>query len=332
MVEVMNRIEETINAVKTLQEYLTANTEFLPSEKPVMPDEPQYTKIKITVINSAPKDTSQKIVFTGVGLSIAKLGGELSTVAPEQINFKLHKNDNTQANTSVTQSERSVQILQKINYVHMNGTDFPDVTKDETRLGEYLFPGESMYYEMDVPNDDLPYYQFRLEGTVSYRHLFHHEVILPIAEAYTRPIVLTALRNFNNLDIHKVLKSILISMPEFGNDTKLSEIRRYIGILSVGDDDVDTLQKSVNDLYRLHKFTVFQAHMQSVYNYLGHIKGAIENLRLAISSSIPETITSEINKLQAMNEEAILIDKQTESLMTRFNLSDADVDYKYRHW
>ena len=332
MVDVMNRIEETINSIKTLQDYLTTNTEFLPPDKPVMPDEPQYTKVKITVVNSAPKDIDRKIVFLGVGLSIAKLGGETSNVVPEQINFKLHKAEGTENSPKISQSERSVELLQKINYVHMNGIDFPDVTKEETRLGEVLLPGDSMYYEMDIPNDDLPYFQFRLEGTVSYRHLFHHEHVLPVAEAYTRPIILTALRNFNSLDIHKVLKSILIAMPEFGNDTKLSEIRRYIGVLSTGDDDIDTLQKSVNDLYRQHKFTVFQAHMQAVYNYLGHIKGAIENLRLAISSSIPETITSEIQKLQAMNEEAIQIDKQTESLMTRFNLSGEDVNYKFQHW
>jgi len=332
MVDVMNRIEETIDSIKTLQDYLTANTEFLPPEKPVMPDEPQYTKVKITVLNSASKDTVRKIVFMGVGLSIAKLGGDTTNVVPEQINFKLNKTENTKNTAAVNQGDRSVELMQKVNYVHMNGIDFPDVTKEEMRLGEVLLPGDSIYYEMEIPNDDLPYYQFRLEGTVSYRHLFHHEEVLPVAEAYTRPIILTALRKFNTLDIHKVLKSILIAMPEFGNDTKLSEIRRYIGILSSGDDDIDTLQKSVNDLYRQHKFMLFQAHMQSVYNYLGHIKGAIENLRLAISSSIPETITSEIQKVQAMNEEAIQIDKQTESLMTRFNLSDQDVDYKYRHW
>lgn len=198
--------------------------------------------------------------------------------------------------------------------------------------GEVLFPGESTCYEMDIPNDDLPYYQFRLEGNISYRHLFRHEVILPVAEAYTRPIILEAIRKFNVLDIHKVLKSMLISLPEFGNDTRLSEIRRYISILSTGEDDIQELQKSVNDLYKQHKFTLFQAHMQAVYNYLGRVMGAIGNMKEAIASSNPETISAEIGKIQAINQEAAGIDRETEELMKRFNLSDEDVEYKYRHW
>lgn len=331
MVDVMQHLVENIGPVSKLREYLRASTEFLPSDREaVMPEDPQYVKVKITVVNSAPEESAPRIVFTGIGLSIARLGGEQSAVDPEQINFKVNRVETT-SNENTTELE-SAQYLQKINYFRMNGLDFPDITPDEQSYGEVLFPGEVLCYEMDIPNDILPYFQFRLEGNVSYRHLFHQEVVLPVAEAYTRPIVLDALRKFNALDIHKVLKSILISLPEFGNDTRLSEIRRYIGVLASGEDDLEILQRAVNDLYKQHKFTIFQAHMQAVYNYLGRIMSAIGDMREAIASSTPEAISLEINKLQALNQEAAGVDRDTEALMDRFNLSDEDVEYKYRHW
>lgn len=55
MVDVLDHVEENINLVKTVKRYLQARTEFLPSEHvTMMPDEPQFTKVKITVNNSAP--------------------------------------------------------------------------------------------------------------------------------------------------------------------------------------------------------------------------------------------------------------------------------------
>lgn len=331
MVDVLEHVTESINPIKTLQGYLMANTEFLPSDKgPGMPDELQYTKVKISVANSAPVKSEPRPVFIGIGLSIGKTGGEQSSIDPEQICFKINRLVTKSEN--IARSSEDLQFLNKINYSRMNGLDFVDVTPEEQSRGEVLYPGESICYEMDIPNNDLPYYQFRLEGSLSYRHLFYHEVVLPVAEAYTRPIIINALRKFNALDIHKVLKSMLISLPEFGNDTRLSEIRRYITVLTSGEDDIEGLQKDVNELYKLHKFTIFQAHMQAVYNYLGRIRAAIGNMREAIASSTPETISKEISKLQALNQEATIIDKDTESLMTRFKLSDEDVGYKYRGW
>lgn len=332
MVELINSVDETINPIMMLQDYLKANVEFLPVDKITMPDEPQVTKVKITVTNTAPTDPSPKIVFIGVGLGIAKMGGDSGSVSPDQINFKINRNETPEDDGLFGQNEHTVQFMPKVSYMRMNGVDIPDITEDEKNSGEVLFPGEFIIFEMDIPNSDLPYYQFRLDGTVSRRHLFRHETELPVAEAYIKPLIIKAIQSFNSQDIHKVVKSIIISVPEFGNDTKLSEIRKFIGILSEAEDDCEMLQKGVNELYRQHKFSIFQAHMQRVYTYLDHVKSAIDDLRQAISSSIPERITAEMDKIEIFNEEVVRINQETEALMTKYSLTDEETGYKYRNW
>lgn len=319
------KTEGHLKQIDTLHQYLKANVEFLDSEKtPAMPDEPQFTRVKITVTNSAPVDSLPKIVFVGIGLSIARIGGDSMSVNARTINFKIHRLD------SPTAENDNLRFLQQTNYIRMNGMEFPGITPDEQENGEVLLPGESIFFDMDIPNQDLPYYQFRLDGTVSYRHLYHHETFLPVAEAFTKPIISKALRDFNSLDIHRVLKSILLTMPEFDNDTKLSEIRRYIGVLTTEDDNITMMQKTVNELYRQHKFPTFQAHMQQVYDYFEHIKEATNNLREAISSSMPERIIEEVDKLQALNNEVEQINRETESIMSSYNFSAEEVGYKYQ--
>ena len=54
-------------------------------------------------------------------------------------------------------------------------------TSAELPLGDVLFPGDSITYEMDVPAKELPHIEFRVEGTVSRRHLSRVEPALPVS-------------------------------------------------------------------------------------------------------------------------------------------------------
>ena len=99
-------------------------------------------------------------------------------------------------------------------------------------MGDVLFPGQSIGYELKVPSRDIPYLEFHVEATVSTRHLFHYERLLSMPPAYTRPTLLSALRAFNAIGLHHSLEETLDSLPDLGPDMRLREIQAFSSVLS----------------------------------------------------------------------------------------------------
>ena len=307
-------------------QYLVTRIDILPSAKSsAMPDEPQYSRVCITVSNTAPGLSDRKTVFTNIALLAAKTNSDSKNLTAEELNLKINR-------TKLPATENDKERLpQNLSFTRLNGTH-PVETDEKSHNGETLHPGESLSFEMDLSNPDLPYFQFCLEGSVSLRHLCRNEIGLPIAEEYTRPIIRKALLDFNAIEIHRFLKEILLSTPQFNNDTKLSKIRNYFGVLGIEEGNIDAAQKSIDEVYRKYKLPVFQNHVQQIYDHLAHIKTSLTRLHQAISSSIAEDISEEIGKLEKMNGEAKRINSETELIMANFGLSDDEVKYKYRAW
>lgn len=52
--------------------------------------------------------------------------------------------------------------------------DFPDATWEEQQDGIILFPGDTYTWTLDIPSADIPHIKFRVEATISQRHLMSH--------------------------------------------------------------------------------------------------------------------------------------------------------------
>jgi transcriptional regulator with XRE-family HTH domain len=289
--------------------------------------------IKVEITNTAPEGPDlPKIVFMGVGLSISNIGGSSQNFANrlKPRTTRPTKAEEIEANVTPWENDSKRKGLLNSPYQRLDNKTFPDFTPNEREQGEILFPGDSIIYEIDVPRDLLPYLQFRVEGNVSRRYLFHCEETFEMPEDLTKPLAINALSDFNSIEIHKLLVSITESIPDFNNDARLSEIHRFNTLLSENIAEVKTMQDNINNVFRQHTLNWFRAHLRAAYIYLDVVKETLGRLKEAIESNDPDKIAAEISGIQALKSTASQFNRETEDLMETFNISDEEVGYRYR--
>ncbi|MFH0914091.1 MAG: hypothetical protein V1849_02230, partial [Chloroflexota bacterium] len=296
------------------------------------------TKVKVIVSNTAPEEPNwPKIVFMGVGLSVARLG-DTSTISPHQLRSREVRPDETpELELPPWWQDDKFKRFSEIRYnrilgqdFRIVGQDFPDATSDERAHGEVLFPGQSVIFEMDVPPQEIPYLQFRVDGTVSRRHLFHYQETLVMPETFTKPLALAALRALNAIDIHRAPDSVIASMPDFNSATRLAEIQTFTTTLSTGMTEIKATREAVSNVFSQHKMFWFQAHLRAAFICLNRVSAALARMKEAIASNTPDKIAAESSALQALKGEAAQFNRATEELMHRHNISDEEVNYRYR--
>ncbi len=108
-----------------------------------------------------------------------------------------------------------------------SGDPFPAVTSDEQSHGEVLFPGESVLFEMRVPEDSLPYLDIRVEGSVSQRHLLHLSRPIEDLRQWTQPRVVEVFEALERIDLYGPLVSLTEATPVFGPQTTLADLDAF---------------------------------------------------------------------------------------------------------
>jgi len=316
---------ESLKFYPTLKGYLQTKIEDVGSAaEPV---------IKVEISNSAPEGPDlPKIVFMGVGLSLVNIGGSTENFASRlkpRITRRT-KADEIKANATPWENDSKRKGLLNTPYQRLDNNPFPDLMPNEREQGEILFPGDSIIYEIDVPRDLLPYLQFRVEGNISRRYLFRFEEIFEMPEPLTKPLAINALADFNSIEIHKLLVSVIESIPDFTKDARLSEIHRFNTLLSENIVEVKTMQDNINNVFRQHSLNWFKAHLRAAYIYLDIVKEALTRLKEAIESNDPDKIAAEASAILALKSTASQFNRETEGLMETYNVSDEEVGYRYR--
>ena len=296
--------------------------------------------IKVEISNTAPDNPDwPKIVFMGVGLSLAHTGGDTQALLPSRLRTRISRKPEEKAHPLTAtpwQNDSKIQRLLEITYKRteqqttMSGQPFPDITSDERKYGEVLFPGQSITYEIDVTPEVLPYLQFRVEGTVSRRHLFHCEETFSMPENITKPLALSALIDFNAIDLHGPLESVINLMPKFDGSTRLVEVQTFSAALSNHIIKIKATQDNLNNVFHQYKFFWFRAHIRAAFIFLDRVSAAFARMKAAIESNMPDKIAAEASAILALKGEAAQLNRETEELMQRLNISDEEVNYRYR--
>jgi len=316
---------ESLSFYPTLKSYLKTQIEDVGSAADPV--------IKVEISNTAPDGPDlPKIVFMGVGLSLANIGGNIQSFASrlKPRITRTTKADEIEDKVTPWENDSKRKGLLNAPYQRLDNKTFPDFTPNEREQGEILFPGDLIVYEVDVPRDLMPYLQFRVEGNISRRYLFRCEESFEMPEAFTKPLAINALADFNSIDIHKLLVSVLESIPDFTNDARLSEIHTFNTLLSENIVEVKTIQDNINNVFHQHTLNWFRAHLRAAYIYLDIVKETLGRLKEAIESNDPDKIAAEASAILALKSTASQFNSETESLMDMFNISDDEVGYKYR--
>jgi hypothetical protein len=129
------------------------------------------------------------------------------------------------------------------------GGSFPEATADEQSHGEVLFPGESVIYEIKIPQAELPYLDIRVEGLVSRRHLFHISQPLETLKALIQPVVVQTFRSLDAIDFYNPLVSLANAIPVWGPQTTIAEINGFKDAVGNAKDHIEKVMKELNKVY-----------------------------------------------------------------------------------
>ena len=216
--------------------------------------------------------------------------------------------------------------------------DWPEIEFEDASLrvgtrtqGTGRLPsGGSASIEHSCRFAELPDIGFQVEGSVSRKKFFRVQKSAEIPKPYARPSVLAFLTAFNEIEVHRALDSTSTLIEAIEPDTRLTDIHAINGALTNLASDTEDMQSRLNEPSRIINGPQFTAHLKTVYAYLNGVRDTCLNLKNAFSSANPDEISAAKSAVDALKNEATEINRATEALMQKYDVSDAEVNYQYR--
>lgn len=232
--------EKGENIIKTLEDNQSLRG-FLKSEMIIGDPVDGAVKAEIRVHNDAPASSEgSEVVFLGVGLIIidGRVRGDTNWAS------KVTLSSTPDENSEIRKKYR------KGDYV-MGGNEarFPAVTSDESSHGQTLFPGESVVFEIDTTEGQLPYLAISIEGSLSRRHLLHLSRPMEALKKWSQPLVVQTFQDLDKIDLYTPLVSLANMIPEFSPQTTLADIDSFREELEKAIEHVKDTRPELNEVY-----------------------------------------------------------------------------------
>ena len=307
-----------------LQSYLVVSIEIRDPELREMTDEStgrhlvkRLASVQLTAQNTAASiEDGPQIIFTGVGVDVVPLRAKdraepewasgIKTTGPEP-----------------AVEDRYEPVMEEAR--NPDGRPIPLETP-----GDQLLPGQTIVYELWAPPNDLPYYDYRVRGHASLRHLFNYDHLMSVPEAITRPPALEAVQAFNAIELHDALKALVQQMPRFDANTRLADAEPFRPVLVDNVRGIDKLQKDLARLQRNSPNRRISALVKGAQFYLTELKNSCGRMSEALSSGTVVDICRAVQDFEFVQVIASEVNKSTEDLMTHYVISDKEGAYRYR--
>ncbi len=294
---------------ENVESFLDTLGHWLHSEMSIGKSEEAGVDLTILVRNDAPpREDGVQVVFMGVGLYI------IDTRDPADTSIGWTENI-VSSRPSDQQDLR--QRYQKGTW--FTGDRFIAETENEESFGEILFPGESVLYEMHIPNEWLPYTEIKVEGSVSRRHLFHISKVTSGLEQWKKPPLVGIFGDLKDIDIRRPIESAISAMPEFGSKTTLEGIAMFRKEVEEAKAQVGLEMQKLNNVYRATSNQEIRDHMKgTIGQYITSLTKSFTITLEVLSSGNPEQVreaTGSLSEQLAVSKE---VNQKTKELMARY--------------
>lgn len=144
-----------------------------------------------------------------------------------------------------------------------------------------------------------------------------------------RAAVAGYLRALNKIDNDLNQVTAAINWPQ------ASQYGSAAGLLQLNSSLTQLLTASQGALKRLDEIKVpelaeVRAHFQGYWNALGRVMTATRKLQAAISAGNSVVIQESLNDLTASSAQGSAVNRSTEALLLKCNITDTEVDYRFR--
>lgn len=117
-----------------------------------------------------------------------------------------------------------------------------------TPHGATLFPGEFIVYSLKINQDDLPYLNIQVEGSVSRLHLFHASKPMIALNKWSQPLIDKTFHSLDAIDFFSPLISLVRKVPDFSPQTTISDIQSCKSIVTTTEEDVKKILLATKDI------------------------------------------------------------------------------------
>lgn len=290
---------------------------FLQSETSINDTENGKVVVKIKVCNDAPESLDGgDVVFLGVGLSIVYDSRYDSRKGRMSAFKKMMPSDIEKLHNKELHKKYSQRTWLG------DGGIFPVVTANEASLGDTLFPGDNVTYELTTTKADLPYLDIRVEGSLSRRHLLH--ISQPMADIKTlaQPIIVETFRALDAIDFYSPLFSIKGVMPAFGPQTTLADIDAFKVAIEKVRDHIEQNVKDFGQLRDLAPDQKVRDYIRYTFgeDLLAHARKILSRTLEAITGSNIEMMKQSAEEINALLLKAEDVKRRQADLMSEFGI------------
>jgi hypothetical protein len=294
---------------ENIESFLNTLGQWLHSEMSVGQPEEEGVDLTILVRNDAPpREDGVQVVFMGVGLNMIDTRDPADTLIISTGN--------------IVSSRPSDQ--QDLRQCYEKGSWFSEGrfiagTENEESFGEILFPGESVLYEIHLPNELLPYAEIKVEGSVSRRHLFHISKAMSGLEQWKKPPLVDIFKDLKNIDIRHPIESAISSMPEFGSKTTLEEIATFRKVVEEALTQIGLEMQKLNNVYRATSNQEIRDHLKgTIGQYITSLTKSFTSTLEVLSSGNPEQMLEAAGSLKEQLTVSKEVNQKTKELMARY--------------
>ncbi|MBI4339031.1 MAG: hypothetical protein HY680_03665 [Chloroflexi bacterium] len=196
------------------------------------------------------------------------------------------------------------------------------------RINTKLESGGSTVQVLKYQYSELAAVRFHVTARLSLESFFSFQEDTAVSVKLTKPLVIPYLRAFNELEIHKVLDTILVSVALPAPETTFAEIQRTVNSINGAMTWVKETQGKLQAMhYSLGED--FSKQQQAAYQYLIHLGAVAEKLKSAFGSTLTEDLAESLAAVSDLFAERNAVNVLTEGLMDDYALSDEEVGYMY---
>jgi len=271
----------------------------------------------IKVYNDAPESSDGgNIVFVGVGLRIID-NGEGDDKDSIYWAKRIKK----------TRSSDITELRQQYNEgiwfgAGGNESPFPDVTQDEKSHGEALFPGETVIFDMEISEADLPYLDIRVEASVSRRHLYQKSESMYELRKWSQPLINEVFHKVDKIDFFTPIVTIASGVPVLGPHTKLADIDRLRELMRRAITIISEFRDKLNEIYRSNRHKKMRDYIKKdILQYLTSVEKAFETTLEVLSSGNIYNINQAAAEMRSkISDETAAIKRQRAELIAELGI------------
>lgn len=203
-----------------------------------------------------------------------------------------------------------------------------DALTTEPGATSFLFPGEVITWDLEIPPAELGRYEFTVKLALSVRSFFSYTRRMQDSPDAARVAALNALKFLNEYKIHEPVDLTFEALELMGRDPSVQNVARLRGTVDIASEaleaesrlrraNVPSATKPISDHFRR-----FQEHRNEVSR-------ALQTLKQALAGGDASAVRTASDGFRQLRTRSLELDQLAVALQLRYGITDQEAGFRY---